>query len=56
MRVRADLDMDHECGRMVGLGSGIGSADMTHLKGLRTPKSPGVPASAASATFAAFVA
>ena len=26
MRVQADLDMDHECGRMVGLGSGLGSA------------------------------
>jgi hypothetical protein len=41
---------------MVGVGSSVGGAGMTRLKGLRTSKSPGVPASAASVAFAAFVA
>ena len=52
MQVRADLDTDRDCGRMVG----VGSAGMTHLKGLRKSNSPGVPVTAASTAFAAFVA
>ena len=56
MRARADIDTDRDCGRMVGVGSGVGSAGMTHLKGLRKSNSPGVPVTAVSTAFAAFVA
>lgn len=51
-----DLDTGRGCGRMIGVGSGVGSADMTHLKGLPTSTSPGVPSSVGSAAFAASVA
>ena len=56
MRVRVDLDTDRDCGRVVDVGSGVGSAGMTHLKGLRKSNSPGVPVTAVSPAFAAFVA
>ena len=52
----ANLDTSRDCGRMVGIGNGIGGAGMTRLKGLRTSKSPGVPASAARTASAASVA
>ena len=45
-----DRDTGRGCGRMVDVGSGFSGAQ---LKGLRTLKSPGVPASAAFAVFVA---
>jgi len=42
-----DLDTARGCGRMFGVGSGVG-AGMIRSKGVRTSKSPGVPAAAAS--------
>ena len=49
-----DVGTGRGCRRMVDIGSfGVGGPGMTQPKGLRTLKSPGVPA---SAPFAAFVA
>ena len=48
-----DRDTGRSCDRMVDIGGGVGSVGMAHLKGLRTRRNPGVPASAA---FAALVA
>ena len=48
-----DVGTGRGCGRIVDVGGvGVGGTGTTQLKGLRTSRSPGVPASA----FAAFVA
>ena len=52
----SDRDTGRDCERIVDVGSGVGGAGIVRLKGLRTSKSPGMPASAASVAFAAFVA
>ena len=52
----SDRDTGRGCGRTVDVGSDAGGAGRTRLKGLRTYKSPGMPASVASAVFAASVA
>ena len=54
-RVRADLDTDRVKGWLVLVAS-VGSAGMTHLKELRKSNGPGVPVTAVSTAFAAFVA
>ena len=48
----SDLDTGRGCGKKVDVCRGVGGASITQLKGLRTSKSPGVPASAAFAAFA----
>ena len=50
-----DVGMGRGCGRMVDVGSvDVGGTGTTQLKGLRTSKTPGVPASAVSAAFPEF--
>ena len=52
-RITGDIGTGRGCGKMIDVESvGVGGTGTTQLKGFRTSKTPGVPASAA---FAAFV-